>query len=240
MPCYRAGKHAHSRTLTFDGTGQSKPGFPDVVAPLLTQVGFPVREPEKLRVALEHTHRVLWVRSIRGSRWARLGQLLGFARATSDTALSATIWDVVVRCLTLCAPCAGSSPCARMPTTSSDEHPHRLQHRDHASADLFLQLDTTLLDKRAGINVAVLLRDDVGMTTGLSVTLRNTPQLRPGEPVVAEVGSRPRGGGAPDQQPGRGGHQHHHPVRRTEGGGPVREARLPEGPGRHQGAATWL
>ena len=49
-------------------------------------------------MALEHTHRVLWIRSIRGSRWARLGQLLGFARATSDTALSATIWDVVVGC----------------------------------------------------------------------------------------------------------------------------------------------
>jgi hypothetical protein len=28
---------------------------------------------------------------------ARAGQLLGFARATSDGALSATIWDVAVR-----------------------------------------------------------------------------------------------------------------------------------------------
>ena len=92
---------------------------------LAEQVGFPVREPEKLRVALEHTHRVLWIRSIRGSRWARLGQLLGFARATSDTALSATIWDVVVRC-------AGPSvhPVRRLVTVlpfasaSSDHHRH--------------------------------------------------------------------------------------------------------------------
>ncbi len=97
-----------------------------MVASRLAQVGFPVREPEKLRVALEHTHRVLWIRSIRGSRWARLGQLLGFARATSDTALSATIWDVVVRCnaplQVVCRPVT-VLPCA---SASSHYHPHSL------------------------------------------------------------------------------------------------------------------
>jgi len=62
-----------------------------------TQVGFPSRDPEKLVRALAHTHRTLWIRSTRKSRMARFGQLLGFCRATSDGALSATIWDVAVR-----------------------------------------------------------------------------------------------------------------------------------------------
>ena len=60
------------------------------------QVGFPRRDPQKLSEALIHTHTILWIRSNRRSRWAKLGQLLGFARATSDGALSATIWDVAV------------------------------------------------------------------------------------------------------------------------------------------------
>ena len=60
------------------------------------QVGFPKRDPQKLSEALVHTHTILWIRSNRRSRWAKLGQLLGFARATSDGALSATIWDVAV------------------------------------------------------------------------------------------------------------------------------------------------
>ena len=50
-----------------------------------------------LQTALENTHAVIWVRCTRGSRWAKLGQLLAFARATSDKALTATIWDVAVR-----------------------------------------------------------------------------------------------------------------------------------------------
>ncbi len=61
------------------------------------QVGFPKRDPAKLAVALANTHCTMWIRCTRGSRWARLGQLLGFARATSDKALTATIWDVAVR-----------------------------------------------------------------------------------------------------------------------------------------------
>jgi hypothetical protein len=46
------------------------------------QVGFPRREPERLKVALEHTHRLVWVRATKQTRVARMGQLLGFARAT--------------------------------------------------------------------------------------------------------------------------------------------------------------
>lgn len=63
---------------------------------LFERVGFPRRDPEKLAIALRHTHRVLWVRCSRGSRFAKEGALLGFARATGDGALSATIWDVAV------------------------------------------------------------------------------------------------------------------------------------------------
>jgi len=63
---------------------------------LFEKVGFPRREPERLAAALTHTPVVLWVRASRGSRWAKAGSLVGFARATSDGALAATIWDVAV------------------------------------------------------------------------------------------------------------------------------------------------
>lgn len=63
---------------------------------IFTMVGFPSRDLGKLRVALDHTHKILWVRSTRKSRWAQEGQMLGFARASSDKALTATIWDVSV------------------------------------------------------------------------------------------------------------------------------------------------
>ena len=63
----------------------------------MLQVGFPRRKPEKLQLALQNTHVVLWVRATKQTRWARRGQLLGFARATSDHALFGTIWDVAVR-----------------------------------------------------------------------------------------------------------------------------------------------
>ena len=63
---------------------------------LLEQVGFPQRDPARLQLALDHSHLVLWIRSMKQSRWARQGQLLGFARATSEGALNATIWDVAV------------------------------------------------------------------------------------------------------------------------------------------------
>jgi aralkylamine N-acetyltransferase len=60
------------------------------------QVGFPTRDPVKLQQAIECAHTVIWIRCSRQSRWARKGQLLGIARATSDGALTATIWDVAV------------------------------------------------------------------------------------------------------------------------------------------------
>lgn len=64
--------------------------------PTRSQVGFPQRDPFKLQIALQNTYATVWVRSARKSRLAKQGQLLGFARATSDGALSATIWDVAV------------------------------------------------------------------------------------------------------------------------------------------------
>lgn len=63
---------------------------------LFEKVGFPRRDPARLGAALAHSHCVLWVRSTKGGRWARAGQLLGFSRTTSDGALAATVWDVAV------------------------------------------------------------------------------------------------------------------------------------------------
>ncbi len=62
----------------------------------LPQVGFPKRDPAKLKIALENTYALIWVRATKQSRLAKLGQMVGFARATSDGVLSATIWDVAV------------------------------------------------------------------------------------------------------------------------------------------------
>ncbi len=63
---------------------------------LFQRVGFPRRDPEKLAMALGNTYSCIWIRASRKSRMAKEGQMLGFARATSDGALSATIWDVAV------------------------------------------------------------------------------------------------------------------------------------------------
>ena len=49
-----------------------------------------------MQIALEHTHSVVWIRATKTTRWARQNQLIGFARATSDGHLTATIWDVAV------------------------------------------------------------------------------------------------------------------------------------------------
>lgn len=68
----------------------------DELNDLFQRVGFPRRDPAKLAIALGNTHRCLWIRAARKSRMAKEGALLGFARATSDGALSATIWDVAV------------------------------------------------------------------------------------------------------------------------------------------------
>jgi hypothetical protein len=89
------------------------------------QVGFAKRDPLRLKVAIENTYHLIWIRATRQvmyhpfvwacvscdrqlkkvafylfmlpqTRLAKLGQLVGFARATSDGVLSATIWDVAV------------------------------------------------------------------------------------------------------------------------------------------------
>lgn len=69
---------------------------PRLKTQLFERVGFPKRDIDKMAIALANTHRILWVRSTTSSRLARQGQLVGFARATGDGALSATIWDVAV------------------------------------------------------------------------------------------------------------------------------------------------
>lgn len=72
------------------------PPHAHLAAVSLPQVNFPRRDPAKLKIALENTYALVWVRSTKQSRLARLGQMVGFARATSDGVLSATIWDVAV------------------------------------------------------------------------------------------------------------------------------------------------
>lgn len=53
-------------------------------------VGFPRRDPDKIRVALEHTDSLLWVEYVETQR------PVAFARATGDGVFNAIIWDVVV------------------------------------------------------------------------------------------------------------------------------------------------
>ena len=57
---------------------------------LFEEVGFPRRNPERLRCALDYTFELV------GLKEAASGRLLGFARATSDGGNHATIWDVVI------------------------------------------------------------------------------------------------------------------------------------------------
>ena len=68
----------------------------DELNDLFQKVGFPRRDPAKLAMALGNTYSCIWIKASRKSRMAKEGQMLGFARATSDGALSATIWDVAV------------------------------------------------------------------------------------------------------------------------------------------------
>ncbi|GAB4840198.1 hypothetical protein Ancab_020963 [Ancistrocladus abbreviatus] len=53
-------------------------------------VGFPRRDPQKIRVALENTHSLLWIEYVKTQR------PVAFARATGDGVFNAIIWDVVV------------------------------------------------------------------------------------------------------------------------------------------------
>lgn len=53
-------------------------------------VGFPRRDPDKIRVALEHTDSLVWV------QYNKTQRPVAFARATGDGVFNAIIWDVVV------------------------------------------------------------------------------------------------------------------------------------------------
>ncbi|KAI4357927.1 hypothetical protein L6164_001843 [Bauhinia variegata] len=53
-------------------------------------VGFPKRDTDKIRVALENTESLLWVES------QKTQKPVAFARATGDGVFNAIIWDVVV------------------------------------------------------------------------------------------------------------------------------------------------
>ncbi|KAI4314026.1 hypothetical protein L6164_026969 [Bauhinia variegata] len=53
-------------------------------------VGFPKRDPEKIRIALENTESLLWV------EYRKTQKPVAFARATGDGVFNAIIWDVVV------------------------------------------------------------------------------------------------------------------------------------------------
>ncbi|EOY01518.1 Acyl-CoA N-acyltransferases superfamily protein [Theobroma cacao] len=53
-------------------------------------VGFPRRDPEKIKLALEHTESMLWV------EYKKTQKPVAFARATGDGVFNAIIWDVVV------------------------------------------------------------------------------------------------------------------------------------------------
>ncbi|XP_056686523.1 GCN5-related N-acetyltransferase 1, chloroplastic [Spinacia oleracea] len=53
-------------------------------------VGFPRRDPDKIRVALEHTDSLIWV------QYNKTQRPVAFARATGDGVFNAIIWDVVV------------------------------------------------------------------------------------------------------------------------------------------------
>ena len=53
-------------------------------------VGFPKRDPQKIRVALENTDSLLWV------EYTKTSKPVAFARATGDGVFNAIIWDVVV------------------------------------------------------------------------------------------------------------------------------------------------
>ncbi|KAL9423497.1 hypothetical protein AB3S75_035565 [Citrus x aurantiifolia] len=53
-------------------------------------VGFPRRDPDKIRVALENTSSLLWI------EYEKTRRPVAFARATGDDVFNAIVWDVVV------------------------------------------------------------------------------------------------------------------------------------------------
>ncbi|OIW04688.1 hypothetical protein TanjilG_00124 [Lupinus angustifolius] len=57
---------------------------------IFVAVGFPRRDTEKIKVALEHTESLIWV------EYRKTKKPVAFARATGDGVFNAIIWDVVV------------------------------------------------------------------------------------------------------------------------------------------------
>lgn len=62
----------------------------DSLNAIFSRVGFPRREPARIRLALEHTQDVIWIED------ERSGEPVAFARATGDGVFNAVVWDVVV------------------------------------------------------------------------------------------------------------------------------------------------
>ncbi|KAI5678781.1 hypothetical protein M9H77_09731 [Catharanthus roseus] len=57
---------------------------------IFVAVGFPRRDTDKIRVALENTDALLWI------QYEKTKRPVAFARATGDGVFNAIIWDVVV------------------------------------------------------------------------------------------------------------------------------------------------
>ena len=56
---------------------------------VFSRVGFPRRDPARLRLALEHTQALVWLAD-------GASRPVAFARATGDGVFNAVVWDVVV------------------------------------------------------------------------------------------------------------------------------------------------
>ena len=63
---------------------------PDVLNQLFHKAGLPVRPPDKLRLALQHSRFCIAAKSLREKK------LLGFVRAAGDGVFNITVWDLVV------------------------------------------------------------------------------------------------------------------------------------------------
>ncbi|XP_078431559.1 acyl-CoA N-acyltransferases (NAT) superfamily protein [Wolffia australiana] len=61
----------------------------DALNGMFSRVGFPRREPARLRMALEHTQALVWLAD-------GASRPVAFARATGDGVFNAVVWDVVV------------------------------------------------------------------------------------------------------------------------------------------------
>lgn len=80
----------------FDGCVKRESRDFEALNQLFVSVGFSARAREKLEKAVDNSHAAIWATTTRNSRFARAGQVVGFARATSDGTFTATIWDVAV------------------------------------------------------------------------------------------------------------------------------------------------